>query len=288
MKKLFVFALSFLCCAAHLLAQQNSMSPIQSKWEKVGEYIELNYYNSDYCDYFLASSRNKEIRLFPGNNNLVRVPLDQARKYKNNSTFMRSSFRAFKGYFPENINPDFIYSLPVKGGDSTRYLIDDKKPFVTYLFKVKANDTIYAVRSGVVCMNQNQGLSTKDLDLESKEMLLVYHADCSFALYGKMRDMFVRPGEEIEVGQAVGISTSKSELMMTFFFLDKNKFVGSDPKGRPHTHFNPVFHTTLGNSKIEERKMYVNEWNDEVITQEMTNKQKKKYAKKKLKMAQAK
>jgi hypothetical protein len=288
MKKICLLLFPFLCVVAQVFGQQDAMSPVQSKWEKVGEYVELNYYNSDYCDYYLVSSRNKEIRVFPGKNNLVRVPFDQAAKYKNDPTFMQSSFKTYKGYFPENLNPDFIYSLPIKAGDSTSYVIDNKKPFKTYLFKVKAADTIYAVRSGVVCIKQNQGLNNNEIDLENKGVLLVYHADCSFAFYENMKDLFVRPGEEIEVGQPIGLSSSKGELLMTFFFLDKNKFKGANTNGKPHTHFNPVFHTTFGNSKLEEKKMYVNEWNDEVITQEMSKREKKKYAKKKLKMAEAK
>ena len=284
MKKINVLLIALICGVPTVAwGQQNPFAPVQGKWETVGKNVELNYHNSDYCDYYLLSSRNKELWLRTGNNNLLRIPKEHAAKYRNDPSFLPSTFITFKGYFPDKLNPDFLYSLPVKTGDSVQYQIDIKKHSLTYLFTMNALDTVYAVRGGVVCKNNDQGLLDKEKTLETKGALLIYHADCTFALYDNLLLKFVREGENIKVGQPVGILSTKKPLSIAFFFLDKNKFADGNRRGVPHSHFNPIFHTTTGNIKLKENITYTNEWSDELITQEMSKAEKKKYEKEKLK-----
>ncbi len=274
-----VFSMGLLCCSIIAFGQQNLTSPVQSKWEVVGPNVELNYYNSDYCDYYLVSTRQQELWVRPGKNNLVSLPKDKANR--NDPAFQPSSFKTYKGYFPEKLNPDFLYSLPVKAGKETQYKVDTKRRTLTYLFETGGVDTVYAVRGGIVCKNNDQGLQNKEKTLETSGSMLVYHTDYTFALYEDLSKVFVKEGERIKVGQPVGISSPKKQVSMSFFYLDKNKFTGSTVNGLPHTSFNPVFHTTAGNAKLEEGTNYTNEWNDEVITQEMSKREKKKYEKQK-------
>lgn len=268
-----------------VLAQQDPFEPVQSKWELTQTNLELNFYNSDYCDYYLVSSRNKELWVSPGKNNLVSVAKESAAKYRNDPTFMPNSFRTFKGYFPNKINPDFLYSLPVKSGDSVRYVVDTSKEFYTYFFLLRPMDTVYAVRGGVMCKRQNQGLFNKRESIEDEGTILIYHTDRTFAQYQKLSKCLIREGEQVSVGQAIGLVQKKGFLSLTFFFLDKNKFADGNTRGLPHTHFQPLFHTSTGNLKIEEKALYTNDWSDDVITQEMTKREKKRYEKNKLKLA---
>ena len=283
MKKISLLLFALIYAVSNVAwGQQNPFAPVQSKWEVVGTNVELNYHNSDYCDYYLVSSRNKELWVRPGLNNLVRVPREYAAKYRNDPTFLPSHFSTCKGYFPDKLNPDFLYALPVKSGDSTMYTLDAQMNRLTCLFRTAALDTIYAVRGGIVCKNETQGLRNNQINLENGKTLLVYHLDRSFALYGNFSKTFVREGEKISVGQAIGLSAKNSRIAISVFFLDKNKFKGGKPAGLPHTYFNPVFQTAnAGNVKLEEGKTYVAQLTDEVLTQEMSKHEKSKYEKKK-------
>ncbi len=266
------------CFGLYAFAQQDFLSPIQNSWEVIGNNFEFNYNNSDYCDYFLVSTRDREMRLSPGKNTLYRVPKE--RYNRTDPEFLPSSYKVYKGYFPEKLHPGFLYSLPVKNGDSVVYKVNTKRRTLNYLFMIENLDTVYAVRSGVVCKNMDQGLSESKGNFGGVGNLLVYHLDRTFAQYGLMSKILVTPGQNITVGQAIGVASIKQYVSISFFYLDRNKFVGVNPSGFPHTYFNPVFHTTEGDLKIEEGKNYICEWAPEVITQEMTKKEKKKYDKK--------
>lgn len=260
---------------------QDLTDPVQSIWEVVDKNIELNYVNSDYCDYFLVSSRNKEVRIRPGKNTLVRIPKE--RYSASDPEFFPSSYQLFKGYFPKKLNPDFKYALPVKPGDSTYFMVNPKKSTMTYLFKVPELDTIYAVRGGIVCKNNNKGLVAKGENVESRGDILIYHYDQTMAHYGMLSETFVNEGEIVTVGMPVGTASNRTFFSLSFFYLDRNKFKGASSIGLPHTYFNPVFHTTVGDTRLVEKKCYTSQLNDSVITQEMTKGELKRYMKKKQK-----
>ncbi|MDR1679575.1 MAG: M23 family metallopeptidase [Prevotellaceae bacterium] len=268
-------------------AQQNPMAPVQSKWEWTATTHELNYYNSDYCDYFLVSSRNKELWITSGKNNLLSMPREQAAKYRNDPSFLPSSFRTYKGYFPEKSPVDALYALPVRAGDSTKFTVEPDRRLHTYLFRIESFDTVFATRGGVICKNNDQGLYLgKAESIENNSNLLVYHYDRTFALYGRLSKTFVREGQQIEIGQPIGLAQEKKRVSVAFFFLDKNKFTGGKPNGSPHTFFKPSFHTANeGKVQLEEKTTYISQISDEMITQDMSKREKKKYEKKKLKAA---
>jgi hypothetical protein len=280
--KILLIVFSVVYCSLNLLGQQNPFDPVQSKWEVISNNVELNYYNSDYCDYYLVSSRNKELRIVEGKNNLIRRPQEKYNRY--DSENLPSSFRVYKGYFPDKINPEFLYSLPIRNGDSTQYMINTKKRTLTYLFQIVRFDTVYAVRSGVICKNEDQGLFNSEEALEIPGSILIYHLDRTFAQYGLLSKVFVKSGEKVKVGEPIGLASAKRYISMSFFYLDKNKFQGGSTLGVPHTHFNPFFHSKYCNVRLEEGKIYINEWSDDVITQEMSKNEKKRYEKNKLKL----
>lgn len=268
------------------LHAQDLTAPVQSLWEETDKAIELNYINSDYCDYYILSSKDKEMRIRPGKTTLVRVPKE--RYNPKDPEFFPSSYRIYKGCFPQKLNPDLKYALPVKSGDSTFFVIDTRKSTMTYLFRTAILDTVYAVRGGVACKNNNMGLSTKGESIESVGDILICHYDQTMAHYGMLYQSFVKPGEEINVGQPVGIVSYKPYFSLSFFYLDPNKFQGASTVGMPHTYFNPIFHTTLGDTRLDEKKFYTSELSDSIITQEMTKGELKRYMKRKQKTAEKK
>ena len=93
-----------------------------------------------------------------------------------------------------------------------------------------------------------------------------------------MNENFIEPGEEVQVGQAIG-KAGPTGGAISFFFLDENKFKGGLSSGYPYSHFIPVFRTTEGDVKPEEKTIYQAMTDHDLIMQDMSKRDKKKYMK---------
>ncbi len=239
---------------------------VKSVWESDNEgNQELNYYNEDYCPYYLYREGDDSYELQPGKNTVFK-------KMKNSpydNPFNRpTSFMYFRGFFLKNFQVNTPYALPVKSGTQTAWRIDRRESVRTLQFRMAAGDTVYATRSGVACRTV------------IPRQLLICHADHTFAAYLVMQENFITPGEEVRTGQPVGIA-GPTGVSVSFFFLDKNKFSGLKAAGYMYSHFTPVFRTTEGDVKPEERKMYTAWVDDRLIMLDMTKREQKKYLKRK-------
>lgn len=239
---------------------------VKSVWESDNEgNQELNYYNEDYCPYYLYREGDDSYALQPGKNTVFK-------KMKNSpydNPFNRpTSFMYFRGFFPKDFQVNTPYALPVKSGTQTAWRIDRRESVRTLQFRMAAGDTVYATRSGVACRTV------------IPRQLLICHADHTFAAYLVMQENFITPGEEVRTGQPVGIA-GPTGVSVSFFFLDKNKFSGLKATGYMYSHFTPVFRTTEGDVKPEERKMYTAWVDDGLIMLDMTKREQKKYLKRK-------
>ena len=96
--------------------------------------------------------------------------------------------------------------------------------------------------------------------------------------YLVMNENFIEPGEEVQVGQAIG-KAGPTGAAISFFFLDENKFKGGLSSGYPYSHFIPVFRTTEGDVKPEEKTIYQAVTDHDLIMQDMSKRDKKKYMK---------
>lgn len=239
---------------------------VKSVWESDNEgNQELNYYNEDYCPYYLYREGDDSYELQPGKNTVFK-------KMKNSpydNPFNRpTSFMYFRGFFPKNFQVNTPYALPVKSGTQTAWRIDRRESVRTLQFRMAAGDTVYATRSGVACRTV------------IPRQLLICHADQTFAAYLVMQENFITPGEKVRTGQPVGIA-GPTGVSVSFFFLDKNKFSGLKAAGYMYSHFTPVFRTTEGDVKPEERKIYTAWVDDGLIMLDMTKREQKKYLKRK-------
>lgn len=239
---------------------------VKSVWESDNEgNQELNYYNEDYCPYYLYREGDDSYELQPGKNTVFK-------KMKNSpydNPFNRpTSFMYFRGFFPKDFQVNTPYALPVKSGTQTAWRIDRRESVRTLQFRMAAGDTVYATRSGVACRTV------------IPRQLLICHADHTFAAYLVMQENFITPGEKVRTGQPVGIA-GPTGVSVSFFFLDKNKFSGLKAAGYMYSHFTPVFRTTEGDVKPEERKMYTAWVDDRLIMLDMTKREQKKYLKRK-------
>ena len=235
---------------------------VESRWEKNAQGdTELNYYVNDWCDYYLFRINDRSYDLKPGKNTVYRK-IEGSQSY---NPFMRSgSYYRFRGGFPGSFDISVPYALPVRPGAETSWRMDRRERSRTMNFRMAAGDTVYAVRSGVACLT------------EDRRLLLVYHNDRTFAAYLMMAENMTAPGEDIRVGQPVGIAGS-SGVSLSFFFLDRNKFDGYEAAGYMYTHFIPVFRTSAGDVRPEEQTVYVSVVDDGLIMQDMNRKEQKRY-----------
>lgn len=269
--KLFVFILFVSGSSASaqslmLLIRSQQNDAVESKWEinSVNNAQELNYYNNDYCDYYLARTNDNSYELRPGKNTVFSIKEGEP---LNNPFQSPGSYRYYPGRFPRKFDKSFPYALPVKHGKETAWKRDRRESCMTLNFSVPKGDTIYATRSGVVCKAGNE------------RQVLVYHDDCTFAAYLMLERKFVYPKDEIRTGDPVGVASSEG-VSLSFYYLDENKFrSGGEAFDYYYSHYVPVFRTAEGDVKPEEGKKYRAVTDDALITQEMSKREKKRYLK---------
>lgn len=245
---------------------ERPMDIVESKWEEnPQEDVELNYYNSDYCDYYMWVGGARTYNLRPGKTTIYTV---RKGSYADNPLKHGSRYNYYRGRFPENFKIGTLYAFPVKNGKQLGWQIDPLESFKTLNFHLLQGDTVCATRSGMAC-------TTVD-----RRQLLIYHPDHTFAAYLSMEENFIVPGEEVRVGQPIGVA-SRRGVSISYFFLDANKFEGDHPSGYPYSHFMPVFRTEEGDVKLKEKLTYHAKIDDELIMQDMNKREQKKYLKKK-------
>lgn len=263
----------FLClfaCPQHAGAQiakilmAHDVNMIESRYEKNSrQQYEQNYYNNDWCDYYLFRRNDRSYNLHPGKNTAFIVP--QKEKIYNPAK-EATQYRYYRGIFPDDFNVNTPYALPVKSGTRTAWRTDRHETYKTLNFKTGRGDTIYATRGGTLCKTP------------SSRFILVYHPDHTFAVYAGLRDKFAAPGDRIRTAQPIGIA-GQDNISISFFFLDKNKFNGPDAAGYPYSHFVPTFRTEQGDIRPIERKFYRAVTDDALIMQDMSKKEQKRYLK---------
>ena len=235
---LLIFTLSASYTSAQSLRKllERPYGIIESKWEKDAQgTTELNYYNEDYCDYYLYRANDRSYNLSNGKNTIFKI---EKNAQVDNPFKSASSYTFYRGKFPKDFNIQTPYALPVKNNQKTAWKTDPREPFKTLNFHIKQGDTIYATRSGIACKTTNP------------QQLLIYH------------------GKAGPTGAAI-----------SFFFLDENKFKGGLSSGYPYSHFIPVFRTTEGDVKPEEKTIYQAVTDHDLIMQDMSKRDKKKYMK---------
>lgn len=245
---------------------------------------DLILYNNDYCDFYIVVLRGKKAYdVHPGRNLIV---MGRSRK-KSDYTYSKASvsqisinkfsgplykrdinsyrLRYYPGRFPKKLNESFPYALPVKHGKETAWRTDTLENQLTLNFFVPERDTVYATRGGVVC-KAGDG-----------RQVLVYHADCTFAAYLMLESKFVSPGSEIHAGEPIGVASSEG-VSISFYYLDKTQFRRVEKVADyPYAHFVPIFRTDEGDVRPEEGETYCAVTDDELITQEMSRREKRQY-----------
>lgn len=84
---------------------------VKSVWESDNEgNQELNYYNEDYCPYYLYREGDDSYELQPGKNTVFK----KMKKSPYDNPFNRpTSFMYFRGFFPKDFQVNTPYAMPI-------------------------------------------------------------------------------------------------------------------------------------------------------------------------------
>ncbi|WP_320052195.1 M23 family metallopeptidase [uncultured Acetobacteroides sp.] len=195
-------------------------------------------------------------------------------------------------------NPQMVYLLPVREGKSTRigsgtsigsYLkkdLEDKA--MGYVFEAEPNDTIYATRKGVVydIVDGNEDYSIEFYKREQNR-LSIYHKDGTISQYFRIKkgSALVKNGDEVEAGQplalAAGKMGGKANFLISFYYFDERK-ARLQKKPFELTRYLPKFATAESQpTELAFNQTYTSTHPVDIVTLEMTKKEKKKYLEKK-------
>ena len=296
MKKL-LFLLLLSLSVYSVSAQQFKLAvQVKNEWEETndGYVLEFTASNDDYCDYYfymelgnVVAFRGARSPYFtsvrPGSGSIMKLtPISQ-----NALTSANYRFWVFRGNINSELNADFRYALPIKIGDSVRAFEKENSNY-TLIFDLgnTTTDTIYASRRGVVCNDILSDYSAKGHDgfKGQAQQITVYHKDGSFGEYKGFTTPLVSPGSNVEMGTPIALVRKEGEnpkiVEFAVYFLDKNK-VENKEIGDKHSHLRPFFHTPQGDIRLENNISYVSERTDEMMIQDMSKREAKKYQKSK-------
>lgn len=148
--------LALALCTCHISAQslrallRTPTGVIESKWENnsAQNKLELNYYNEDYCGYYLYRKGDRCYNLRVGKTTVFSKAKDSKVPNPLNSS---STYRFYRGQFPKDFQLSTPYALPAKQGTTTSWQTDRHEPYKTMSFRIEKGDTVYATRSGIAC-----------------------------------------------------------------------------------------------------------------------------------------
>jgi len=204
-------------------------------------------------------------------------------------SFSGYRFAMYRGNADQKPNIDFAYCLPIAKGDSTVMFINPLSDGYQMSFII-LSDTIYASRGGIVCDDELTDFTAKGHQNFSGSRVVkkitIYHDDATFGEYVFIGQPLTSRGKRVSMGEPIAVlSKSDEDIRSNFnfavYFLDRNK-VRNTSIGNKHTHFRPFFQTANeGKVRLEEEKVYVCYLNDEMLMQDMSKQQRRKFLKEK-------
>lgn len=107
---------------------------VRSEWEYDNDgNQELNYYNEDYCNYYLYRVNDDSYNLRPGKNTVFKRMKDA----QYNNLFNRATtYTFFRGSFPKDFNINTPYAFPIKNGMQTAWKTDRRESVRTLQFRM--------------------------------------------------------------------------------------------------------------------------------------------------------
>ncbi|MDO4782532.1 MAG: hypothetical protein Q4A09_04850 [Capnocytophaga felis] len=203
------------------------------------------------------------------------------------------SYRYVQGVFePHKIDKSFPYLLPFAKGkevyvSESTYVLERymnrpaPKGWKAYAFEGQALDSVFAIRKGVVIfVEQGKDINHNASYTSEKNMIVVEHQDGSFAEYKGFRKngINVKVGTTVlpndYLGGLIQVEAPEKHLSLVIYYLSA---LSEGEKNTEYSYITPNFLTEDGIAPLVSGKTYKTVINTEVLTKEMTRKEKKKY-----------
>ncbi len=211
-------------------------------------------------------------------------------------------YRYGRGVYHTKIDPAFVYLLPFKEGKRLEAremttldheILDKEQPdsWKAYMFSSEAGDTVYSMRKGIVVelINEFEKDVTRNYTFKRNvNYLIIEHKDGTLCKYsGFAKDGFlVSEGDMILPHMPLGTleqynKEGEAQLRLVVFYFDDDKYNElSKVQNQNQNYYSyvfPQFHTKSGDLSLIDGKTYEVEVSNEVISSEMTKREKKKY-----------
>ena len=268
------------------MAQLNRAIDITGEWDK----DKLTQYasNVDYCPYYLVVNLKQVVGFsnIPGPTYTTTV-MGQSKKtmyslqVSGTMGYVNANVRyhCYRGDINSKVNVNFKYALPVKHGTPAKIHLQNNNDY-SIVFEMNSSvDTVYACRGGIVCDDDLFDTSNKGYR-KAAQIITIYHNDGTMAEYKMFSRNLVYPGDVVNIGTPIAICEgSVKTVSVGAYFLDKNK-VKLDGDGRKHSHFRPFYQVlNSGAVRLETGNSYTAEITEEMIMQDMSKGEQKKYLK---------
>ncbi len=212
------------------------------------------------------------------------------------------TYRSMRGNPNARIDKDFTYILPFKKNTEVyvrslynlgKHFNEEKpKNWTAYQFYTKGEQQVVAVRKGLVVkvVDEFQTDTTQIFSFKrSKNEVLIEHSDGSLASYKGLKrgSITVKEGQTVKPNDVLGSSDrydkkGKFEIRFCIYYLDKKGVWDIGTKGKKaklYAYIKPLFYTPKGKSFLEMRKMVIAACTEEIIMEEFSRREKKKYLK---------
>lgn len=212
------------------------------------------------------------------------------------------SYRYVRGKYTSRLNKEFVYLLPYKSNTEVDVktlgnldeMMGDEAPdsWKAFQFSTEESEPILAARRGLVVevVDKHKADSTKDYTFNrSVNKVLIEHKDGTLASYTGFKNgsIKVKEGQYVYPQEELGYSGKFDsgegyKLQFCIYYLNANKIRKQKTlKTIPnmYAYLHPHFHWKGGEAIILPRNDYVAEATEELIMQEFSRREKKKYLK---------
>lgn len=202
------------------------------------------------------------------------------------------SYSLTPGFINPKIDSSVVYVLPFKKDNKVKiYDITrkDRSPAIwkTHLVYSNKPDTIYCMRKGIV-VGINTLTTTSFDDVTQKnttayqEQIVVEHADGTFASYTSLnkKSIMVALGQKVYPQTKLGVmdkyNKDRFKFMFHIYYYQNGEKDGSNFRLNDRS-VQPNFITQNGMEQLENKNEYVVSYDDNILNQELTEKEKKKF-----------
>ncbi|MDQ2178294.1 M23 family metallopeptidase [Marinifilum sp. D714] len=205
-----------------------------------------------------------------------------------------------RGKVNPKIKDDMVYMLPFKPGTKVKvrkaeymgltFGKGSPDDFNAFVFNIEKEELVVAARKGLVVQVEDKHIADttrKYSFVSSANRVLIEHKDGTLAEYSgfKSGTINVKEGDTVNPMDPIGIagrfdSNKNCRLTLMVYYLKTKKLFNLKKEENKHNQYgyvNPIFYYKGGQALLLPNNYYSSDCNDELITQEFSRREKKKY-----------